>query len=106
MGLPDRDARLEILRIHLGADVVDAPGWDDALGRVADETEHLAGADLAAMCDHAKLLALRDGGFERGGVLAPDHLARASEEIGRRRRGTSESDDIPNRNDHMRTEDG
>ncbi|MGH2641504.1 MAG: AAA family ATPase [Actinomycetota bacterium] len=104
VGLPDRDARLEILRIHLGPDVVDAPGWGGALGRVADETEGLAGADLAAMCDHAKLLALRDGGFERGGVLAPDHLARASEEIGRRGRWTS--DDIPDRNDHMRTEDG
>lgn len=106
VGLPDRDARLRILQIHLGPDVVEGPGWDDVLGRVADETEGLAGADLAAMCDHAKLLALRDGGFERGGVLAPDHLARASSELRQRREGNKESDVTPHRNDHIRTEDG
>jgi transitional endoplasmic reticulum ATPase len=104
--LPDRDARLRILQIHLGPDVVDGRGWGDVLGRVADETEGLAGADLAAVCDHAKLLALRDSGFERGGVLAPDHLARASRELRQRREGRKESDVTPHLNDHTGTEDG
>jgi len=106
VGLPEPEARLEILEIHLGSDIVEGSGWEDALGRVADETEGLAGADLAAMCDHAKLLALRDGGFERGAVLSPDHLVRASDELRRRRDGTNESDAVPHRNDHTRTEDG
>ena len=58
------------------------------------------------MCDHAKLLALRDGGFERGGALAPDHLTRASAELGQRRDATKATAVIPPLNDHMRTEDG
>lgn len=106
VGLPDRDARFEILRIHLGPEIGEGAGWDEALGRVAEETDGLAGADLAAMCEHAKLLALRDGGFEQGVALAPGHLTRASEETRRGIEGTNGSVATPHEDEHVRTEDG
>jgi transitional endoplasmic reticulum ATPase len=80
---PDGDARRRILEIHLGDDVGDLADWTDGLDRVARATEGLAGADLAALCDHARMIALREGGFRRYQRLGPGHLARAAEEFRR-----------------------
>ncbi|GAB7014552.1 ATP-binding protein [Halolamina salina] len=55
---PDREAREAILQISLG----DTPIADDVnLTVVAEQTEEFTGADLAAVVDQAKYLALQDG---------------------------------------------
>jgi ATP-dependent 26S proteasome regulatory subunit len=48
---------------------------------VAAKTDGFAGADLAAVCDHARLLALRGGGFGRHQRVAPGDLVRAAREL-------------------------
>ena len=85
---PDVDARRRILLIHLGEASDDS--WRTTLDEVAAATEGLAGADLAAMTDHARLLALRDARFGRHAPVAPEHLARAAESIRRAPVGTPE----------------
>ena len=54
---PDRDARLEILRVHTRRMPLDI---DVDLGRLADITEGYSGADLAALVKEAGLRALRE----------------------------------------------
>ena len=55
---PDREAREAILQISLG----DTPIADDVnLTVIAKQTEEFTGADLAAVVDQAKYLALQDG---------------------------------------------
>jgi len=55
---PDREAREAILQISLG----DTPIADDVnLTVIAGQTEEFTGADLAAVVDQAKYLALQDG---------------------------------------------
>lgn len=56
--LPDRDGRLEILRLHL-RDKPLAPGVD--IGDLARETFGLSGAHLESLCNEAAILALRKG---------------------------------------------
>lgn len=77
--LPNVDARRRILVIHLSKSIDDS--WSDALDDVARATEGLTGADLAAMSDHARMLALRDAGFGRHARVESAHLARAVESI-------------------------
>ena len=77
VGLPDRAARGQILRIRLGAH---ADG-DAELAAAADElaaaTEGRSGADLAGLVDHARVLALRQADYRRGVRVAARHLRAA-----------------------------
>jgi transitional endoplasmic reticulum ATPase len=81
VGLPDRDARREILEIHLGSQLDRPEAWRETLDGVSDLTEGLAGADLAAICEHARLLALRGSSFARHQRVQPAHLARAAGDV-------------------------
>jgi cell division protease FtsH len=58
VGLPDRNGRLSILRLHAGK-VVLAPGVD--LEAIARRTPGFSGADLANLVNEAALAAARDG---------------------------------------------
>jgi transitional endoplasmic reticulum ATPase len=56
---PDRAARLEILKVHTRR----MPLAEDVdLERIAETTEGYTGADLAALCREAAILALREAG--------------------------------------------
>lgn len=57
VGLPDEDARLQILRIH-SAKLSLAPDVD--LSDIARQSEGRSGADLKALCMEAGLAALRE----------------------------------------------
>jgi transitional endoplasmic reticulum ATPase len=72
---PNARARRRILSIHLGEACDDS--WSDTLDDVAGATEGFTGADLAAICDHARMLALRDVAFGRHARIEPAHLSRA-----------------------------
>jgi cell division protease FtsH len=70
VGLPDRQARREILDVHLRSRPV-AVGVDT--DRVAAMTAGLAGADLAALCNEASFEAARSGDH----ALDTSHFRRA-----------------------------
>ncbi len=77
---PDKRARAEILRIHLRAELRPAegdPAWQQAIEEVAVESEGLVGAELAALCVQARMLALRQSKFARHIRLEPGHLLHA-----------------------------
>ena len=88
---PDVDARRRILLIHLGEAIDDS--WSETLDDVAAATEGFAGADLAAISDHARMLALRDADFGRRARVNPEHLSRALESIRRLSVATPEQTD-------------
>ncbi len=54
---PDKKARYEILKIHLAGRPLDS---DVDLETLANETESFTGADIAAMCNEATILAIRE----------------------------------------------
>ncbi|HOK58285.1 CDC48 family AAA ATPase [Methanothrix sp.] len=57
IGPPDEEARLEILRIH----TANRPLAEDVdLAEIAKRTENYSGADLAAVCSEAVMLAIRE----------------------------------------------
>ena len=57
IGMPDQEARLEILKIH----TADRPLAEDVnLEDIARRTDGYSGADLAAICDEAVMLAIRE----------------------------------------------
>jgi transitional endoplasmic reticulum ATPase len=74
VGLPDEEERAEILAIHLKPDALAANiDRDDLIARLAASTHGFSGADLAYLCQTAKLRALRESRFAAGGV-APRHF--------------------------------
>lgn len=81
VGLPDRVAREEILRVHLRG----VPAGDDVDIRVlADETDGLTGAELEALCLKAKLCVIREAlasrhEAESGLILGARHFHKALE---------------------------
>ncbi len=57
IGMPDQEARLDILKIH----AADRPLTEDVnLEDIARRTDGYSGADLAAICDEAVMLAIRE----------------------------------------------
>ncbi len=57
IGMPDKDARLDILKIH----TKDRPLSDDInLESIATRSDGYSGADLAAVCNEAVMLAIRE----------------------------------------------
>ena len=77
IGVPDRDGRLEILKIHTR----NMPLAKDVdLKKIAQLTENFSGADLEAVCREAAMLALREN-IEAKEVHMK-HFEKAIEEVG------------------------
>ncbi|MPZ13557.1 MAG: AAA family ATPase [Chloroflexi bacterium] len=83
IGLPDDEDRAEILRIHLRS-VQLAPHVDrEALiAHVLPRSAGLSGADLAQLCQSAKLNALDEAGFDGQPAVRPEHFDAALAELG------------------------
>jgi transitional endoplasmic reticulum ATPase len=62
--VPDREARLAILRVHTRGKPL---ATDVDLGELAERTEGLVGADIEGLCRQAAMLAIREFLEERGG---------------------------------------
>jgi transitional endoplasmic reticulum ATPase len=78
VGLPDAADRAEILRIHLrGAALEPASDLDLLVTRLADLTQGFSGADLAFVCQNAKLHALDRAGFATGVALVAEDFEAA-----------------------------
>jgi len=54
---PDRDARLEIFKVHTAKTPVDS---DVDLEKLAEDTDGFTGADIASVCNEATMLAIRE----------------------------------------------
>jgi len=78
VGLPDATDRAEILRIHLRGSAVDS-NVDDS--RLVELTQGFSGADLAFLCQNAKLHALDRAGFVGDVTLQPEDFESALREI-------------------------
>jgi SpoVK/Ycf46/Vps4 family AAA+-type ATPase len=78
--LPDAEGRGAILRTKLAAflEVATDTELDSVVDEVAARTEGLSGADLAAICDAARLNALHESGFARNVAVTAKHLDAAS----------------------------
>ncbi|GAB6875699.1 AAA family ATPase [Thermaerobacter litoralis] len=72
--LPDREAREQILRIHMRGKPLAA---DVDLGQVAQETFGFSGAHLESVCNEAAILAMRAG----APAITMDHLREAIEKV-------------------------
>jgi vesicle-fusing ATPase len=72
--LPDKDGRLEILKLHLRNKPL-APGVD--MEEVAGETFGLSGAHLESLCNEAAILALRKGAE----YIAKDDMEEALDKV-------------------------
>ncbi len=70
---PDREARLQIFRIHTKGKPLAS---DVDLGKLADRTANFTGADIAAVCNEAVMLAIRDYVL-KGGKMDKDDLAKS-----------------------------
>lgn len=76
IGPPDRDGRLEILRIHTAR----IPNAEDvSLDELADLTDGYVGADLGALCREAVLLALREN--ENAKIVEMRHYLEALKRV-------------------------
>jgi transitional endoplasmic reticulum ATPase len=82
VGAPEAADRAAILRIHL-ADTRLAEGLDreDAIERLVGLTEGLVGAQLAFLCQNAKLAALVAHDFEGDPAVGMEHLESACAEM-------------------------
>jgi transitional endoplasmic reticulum ATPase len=75
---PDAAARAAILRNKLRV-AADDGAAHDAIDKVAQTTDGLVGADLVAICDAARLRALRRSGFQRHTALTGADIDAAAE---------------------------
>jgi transitional endoplasmic reticulum ATPase len=82
VGLPDARERREIIEIHLrGLEVESGRRGNLWIGKLARLTRGFSGADLAALCDRAKILALRKADPAGEVVLRPSHFSAARRDI-------------------------
>jgi transitional endoplasmic reticulum ATPase len=74
--MPDLEDRKEILKVQLRSmPSVDKP--DHLMENLATRTEGFSGADLQALCREARLVALREGNYEKVASLHMDHFDEA-----------------------------
>jgi transitional endoplasmic reticulum ATPase len=95
VGLPDPDERAEILHIHLGGAAL-GPGVDkEGLVReLVAASDGWSGADLAFLCQAAKLRALEGAGLDGDPALTQEHfLAAIQESAGGLKPGTGTADE-------------
>jgi transitional endoplasmic reticulum ATPase len=82
--LPDDAARSAILRLQLGSVAIGgAVALDDLVDRLAAATDGWSGADLAFLCQTAKLAAMDGAGSGDSIELTSDHFEAALAEFGR-----------------------
>lgn len=78
VGLPEEQERKEILRIHLHSAPLDGPlELEPLLDGLAAATNGFSGADIAFLCQQAKLESLNDSGFEEECALSLVHFEKA-----------------------------
>lgn len=88
VGLPDRQEREEILRIHLRGAMLDEGTTVDGLAAtLVPRTEGFSGADLAYLCQSAKLQALDELDYEGEPRLTERHFEKALAEVSASRNG-------------------
>ena len=76
--LPDEATREMILRIYLkGVPFDKQGGLEELLEMMGAETDGFSGADLESLCHRAKMLALRNGGFEKSVLVKLEHFKEA-----------------------------
>ena len=75
VGSPDRDGRLEILKIHTKG----MPLVDVNLDELAEKTSKYSGADIESLCRIAGMMALREN-IDAGGVTK-EHFKKALMEV-------------------------
>jgi transitional endoplasmic reticulum ATPase len=84
VGLPDESGRATIIRIHLrNTALVEGLGLDQLVAHLVPRTEGLAGADLAFLCQNAKLAAMDASQFELEPKLSVDHFDAVLPELSR-----------------------
>ncbi|MFN0070620.1 MAG: AAA family ATPase [Chloroflexota bacterium] len=87
VGLPDENDRAEILRIHLRDAALEGDLTIGGLIRyLLPVTDGLSGADLAFMCQTAKLDAMQEVEFQSAPRLAPRHFDAVLPELAREER--------------------
>jgi ATP-dependent 26S proteasome regulatory subunit len=80
VGLPDFEGRKEILTVLLSS-IPEKEKLDAAIETAAARTGGFSGAELSAICEKAKLVALRDGNYRKDISLSPSHLLAALEQV-------------------------
>jgi transitional endoplasmic reticulum ATPase len=80
VGLPDLAGRKEILDVLL-ASVPAKENMAQAIETAAARSEGFSGAELSAVCEKARLIALRAGNYRKDISLSPSHLLAALEEV-------------------------
>jgi transitional endoplasmic reticulum ATPase len=103
VGLPDLRAREEILLLRLRTRLTDDKGAEelrDAVKAVAADTEDFAGADLAAIVDHGRALALRESKYARHVTVLGRHLLAARDVFQRNTNRQPLADPPENKRDH------
>lgn len=82
VGLPNLEGRKKILRVLLAElPMGKKVNLEAVIQSIAQRTESFSGADLAAVCERAKVLALREGDYRNDISLAGSHLLAGLEHI-------------------------
>jgi transitional endoplasmic reticulum ATPase len=80
--MPDKKARKEILQGYLGdVPLAEVTHLEEMAEMIAGSTDGFSGADLAALCQRSKLLALQSGRFERSVMVTWKHVQETLKEM-------------------------
>jgi SpoVK/Ycf46/Vps4 family AAA+-type ATPase len=91
VGLPDLAERKEILNVLLSA-VPAKEKLESAVVTAAVRSDGFSGADLSAVCEKARLIALRAGNYRKDIIVAPAHLLEALEQVLEERANAEKTD--------------
>ena len=82
VGLPDQKGREEILEVLLsGLPAAEKGGWKSVIRQIAARTKNFSGADLSAICERAKLIALRQAHYRKDVSLDGSYLLSALQQV-------------------------
>lgn len=82
VGPPDQKGREEILEVILsGLPVAEKGGIGKVIQEIAKRAEGFCGADLSAICERAKVIALKDGNYRKDISLSGSHLLSALDHV-------------------------
>jgi transitional endoplasmic reticulum ATPase len=80
VGLPDVQERQEILGALLSG-LAEKESLEETVETIAERSEGFSGADLSAICEKAKMIALRKGNYRKDISLSASHLLTALEHV-------------------------
>jgi transitional endoplasmic reticulum ATPase len=80
VGLPDVQERQEILGALLSG-LAEKESLEETVETIAERSEGFSGADLSAVCEKAKMIALRKGNYRKDISLSASHLLTALEHV-------------------------